>query len=63
MHVKPLSLQRTSAPGKAGIRETLEVTLLFLDVVAAAIGIVRKEPWSGGHDHDHDHDHHHGHTH
>lgn len=63
MHLRSVSTSKNILPARAGLRENLEVLLLFLDVVGAVMGIVRKEPWDSGHHHDHDHDHHHGHTH
>ncbi len=61
MHLVPVSTPKYTRPAEAGLRENLELILLFLDVVSAAIGVIRKEPWDSGHTHDHDH--HHGHTH
>lgn len=62
MHIKKIT---RGIPRTAGIRNTLELSLLFMDVVAAAMALIRKEPLgnggNGGHDHDHDNDH--GHTH
>ncbi len=59
MHLRPVSTSKNTLPAGAGLRENLEVLLLFLDVVGAVIGIVRKEPWDSDHDSGHDH----GHTH
>ena len=53
MHIRPVT---KAYPPRANLRDTLEVLLLFLDVVSAVIGIFRKE-------HDHDHDDDHGHVH
>lgn len=62
MHIRSLTTRKTH-PEQAGLRDTLEVTLLFLDVIGAAIGIINKEPVSGGSGTGDDHDDHSGHTH
>ena len=57
MHLRCITNQQ---PKQANLRDTLEVTLLFLDVIGSAIAILTKTPFDSGHD---DHDHDHGHTH
>lgn len=59
MHINAITRQR---PARANLRSNLELLLLFMDVISAALCIFRKEGLcSEGHDHGDDH--HNGHTH